>query len=98
MIADKCSFVTKYPSPKEVMLGAVYDALDVLELPVQSSNRERGTIVIKPTNDTENIRIAVNEKKGETEIAVIPEGDMTEDLCNAILDEISAAYMKGREN
>lgn len=78
----------QYPHPKELMLSAVYDALDALGLSIKSANRERGVVVLSPVAG--RIRIAVNAGGGATEVAVIPEDSSAHELCCVIADEISA--------
>lgn len=78
----------QYPHPKELMLSAVYDALDALGLSIESANRERGVVVLSPVAG--RVRIAVNAGGGTTEVAVIPEDNSADELCRVIADEISA--------
>jgi len=86
--------INKYPYSKELMLSAIYDALDSLGMPILSANRERGTVVIIPPQSSSRIRIAVNEGGGIAEVAVIPEGGDTIELCGVIADEISSVIKK----
>jgi len=78
---------------KSIVLNALYGAIDVLGLSLESANSMRGTLIVSDAEHTGKTRIALVcvANKDQTQVEFYPEGEdvsFTEKWSHVILDEI----------
>lgn len=80
---------------KSIVLNALYDAIEVLGLSLESANSMRGTLIVSNAEHTGKTRIALVcvANMDQTQVEFYPEGEdvsFTEKWSHVILDEIES--------